>query len=189
MTSEAVDRPSWSAPRFDDARGTADDGGADGDARARKSLVRIRYAASEADLDARLQLGRQLHGELVYAHLPYDEDKVRKALRRAVENPGRYCLLTAEIGEKLIGLLYGEIGEHAFSRAIGATVHGYYVIPGRRGTSAALKMLHGFRRWACDRGAVALYVSVSSGIRMEQADRFLRRIGFRFTGGNYVQSL
>ena len=71
----------------------------------------------------------------------------------------------------------------------GATVHDCYVIPGRRGTPAAIKMLHGFRRWAGERGAAALYVSVSSGIGTGQTDRSLRRIGFRRTGGNYVACL
>jgi len=91
----------------------------------------------------------------------------------------------AELG----GILYGEVGEHMFSRALGATVHDFYVTPGRRGTSAAIKMLHGFRRWAGERGAAALYVSVSSGIATGRTDRFPRRIGFRCTGGNYVHML
>ena len=160
--------------------------GGDADAAARESFVRIRFAAGEADLDAWLALGERLHRESVHARLPYAGDKVRKAYRRAAENPGRYCLLMAELGGELAGILYGEVGEHMFSRALGATVHDFYVTPGRRGTSAAIKMLHGFRRWAGERGAAVLYVSVSSGIGTGRTDRFLRRIGFRCTGGNYV---
>ena len=71
----------------------------------------------------------------------------------------------------------------------GATVHDYHVIPGRRGTSAAIKMLHGLRRWAVARATAALYVSASSGIGTGRTDRFPRRIGFRCMGGNYVAYL
>ena len=151
--------------------------------------ITIRHASGEADIEARSQLGKRLHAESVYASLPYDEDKVRKTLRRALDRPDRYCLLMAEIDREPAGMLYGQIGEHAFSRLLGATVHTYYVPPDRRGTSAALKLLHAFRRWAVERGAVALYVSVSAGIRMPQADRFLRKLGFRGTGGNYALGL
>ena len=127
------------------------------------SIVTIRFATSEADIDARLEFGKRLHRESVYARLPYDEDKVRKTLRRALKNPNRYCLLMAEIGAESIGTLYGQIGEHAFSRALGAAVHTYYVTPDRRGITAAIKLLHGFRRWAAQRGRSGMGGSSASG--------------------------
>ncbi len=151
--------------------------------------IAIRLAAGEADIEALLELGKGLFSESVYAGLPYDEGKARKTLRRALARPATHCLLLAESVGDPAGMLYGEIGEHAFSRALGATVHTYYVRPGRRGTSAAIKLLHGFRRWAAERGAVALYVSVSAGIRVRQADRFFGKLGFRVTGGNYALGL
>lgn len=151
--------------------------------------VAIRRAAGEADLEAMLDLGKELFRESVYSALPYDEGKVRRTLRRTLGRPDTYCLLLAESTSEPAGMLYGQIGEHAFSRALAATVHAHYVRPGLRGSSAAIKLLHGFRRWAVKRGAVALYASVSAGIRVPQADRFLRKLGFRVTGGNYVLEL
>ena len=55
--------------------------------------------------------------------------------------------------------------------------------------AVAVKLLHGFRRWTVEGGAVALYVSVSAGIRMPQAARFLRKPGLRPPGRNYFHEL
>jgi hypothetical protein len=42
-----------------------------------------------------------------------------------------------------------------------------------------------FRQWAENRGAFELNAGVSSGVELQRMDKFFRRLGFRFTGGNY----
>jgi len=47
--------------------------------------------------------------------------------------------------------------------------------------------LRAVQRWSVQNGAKDLHVNVTTGIDAARTDQFLRRIGFRQTGGNYVK--
>jgi hypothetical protein len=55
-----------------------------------------------------------------------------------------------------------------------------------RGGTAAVKLLRALRRWAAQAGADDLHLNVTTAIELVKTDRFLRKMGFRQTGGNYV---
>ena len=61
--------------------------------------------------------------------------------------------------------------------------------PGTVAYEQAVKLLHGFKRWAKAAQAAELSVHVTSGYRTTQTDRLLRRMGFRITGGNYALAM
>ena len=61
--------------------------------------------------------------------------------------------------------------------------------PGTVAYEQAVKLLHGFKRWAAAAQAAEMSVHVTSGYRIVETDRLLRRLGFRQTGGNYVASV
>jgi hypothetical protein len=50
---------------------------------------------------------------------------------------------------------------------------------------AALKLLTAFKKWAENRGAFEISAGVNSGTDLDRMDRFLRKLGFQHTGGNY----
>ncbi len=54
---------------------------------------------------------------------------------------------------------------------------------------AGMRLLATFRKWAENRGAVELSAGVNSGVALDKIDRFLQRLGFQRTGGNYSLSL
>ena len=56
-------------------------------------------------------------------------------------------------------------------------------------SGAALRLLMAFRKWAENRGVFELSAGVNSGAHIERTDRFLRRLGFVQTGGNYALRL
>ncbi len=56
-------------------------------------------------------------------------------------------------------------------------------------SGAGLKLLAAFRNWAENRDVFELSVGISSGVELEKMDRFLKRLGFRQTGGNYALEL
>ncbi len=147
------------------------------------SGVTIRFTRSAEDIAARVAMARRVFEELDDG-LPYDEGMVRRTFERNLKKPDR-CLLHAESSGRMIGGLIGAIAPHYHSPALGATVLGLYVLPERRGSLAAIKLLHGFRRWAGQNGAVRLYAGVTSGIDIARTDRLLRRLGFQPKGGNY----
>ena len=150
----------------------------------RPGRITIRFTRTEEDIAARLAIARRVYEELDDG-LPYDEDMVRRAFERKLKKPGQ-CLLQAELDGKAIGGLIGVIAPHYHSPALGASLESYYVLPEHRGSLAAVKLLHGFRRWARMQGAVRIYVGVTSGIDVARTDRLLKRLGFTFMGGNYM---
>jgi hypothetical protein len=50
----------------------------------------------------------------------------------------------------------------------------------------AVKLLRAVRRWSAEAGANDIHLNVTTAIAPAKTDRFLRRMGFRQTGGNYV---
>ena len=110
---------------------------------------------------------------------------MREIGRRGVAN-GNPGLIVAERDGELVGMAIVVLGEHFFSPALAATVQLLYVHPKARGGAAAVKLLRGLRRWAVQHKARDLHVNVTTAIRADRTDRFLRRMGFRQTGGNYV---
>lgn len=72
------------------------------------------------------------------------------------------------------------------SRPGAATVQLIYVHPKARGGSAAVKLLRALRRWATEAGAADLHINNTTAIDAARTDRFLRKMGFRQTGGNSV---
>lgn len=150
--------------------------------------VTIRFSGPE-DIGPGIALARRVHAESAFADLPFDEMRVRKGIERGLGAPDRHCLLQAEFEEEMVGYLHGVANRHYFSNALGATIMSYYVVPEHRGTTAAVKLLHGFRRWERQRGAVRLHVGVTSGVTIERTDRLMKRLGFHLVGGNYMLKL
>ena len=146
--------------------------------------ITIRFTRTREDITARVAMSRRVYEELDDG-LPYDEELVRRAFERKLKRKDQ-CLLQAELGGRVIGGLIGVIAPHYHSPALGASLEGYYVLPEHRGSLAAIKLLHGFRRWAQQQGAVRMYAGVTSGIDVARTDRLLRRLGFTVMGGNYM---
>ncbi len=150
---------------------------------ASSSRVTIRFTRSVEDIAARVELNRRAHEEIADG-LPFDDGMVRRFYERRVRKPEQ-CVLQAELKGEMIGGLTGQVARHFHCPALGASLLGVYVLPEHRGSLAAVKLFHGFRRWARDRGAVRIYAGVTSGIDIARTDRLLKRLGFRMTGGNY----
>lgn len=151
--------------------------------------MKIRFAASTEDIQVLVELGACYHQEGVFSDLPYDREKVTRLGIDILNGIGCQCLIMADQGGVPVGYLMASVGEHFFSSAIAATIQSLYVRPENRGGMAAVKLLHGFKRWASQQKAERLYVNVASGIRMNESDRFFRRLGFSQTGGNYLMRI
>ena len=154
---------------------------------ARPAGVTIRFTRTAEDIAARVEMNRLAHDEIGDG-LPFDDDMVRRFYEGRIDRPDR-CVLQAELSGKIVGGLTGQVAPHFHCRTPGASLLGVYVRPEHRGSLAAIKLLHGFRRWAGEQGAVRIYAGVTSGIDIARTDRLLKRLGFRMTGGNYELAL
>lgn len=103
---------------------------------------------------------------------------------------GTHCCFVAQDGDgAVIGVLIGCVERHFFSDRLVASIIHYDVLPERRMSGAALRLMSAFRKWAENRRAVELSAGVNSGAHIDKTDKFLRRLGFVQTGGNYALAL
>ena len=151
----------------------------------RSGRVSVRLAANEADILAMILLGREMHAEGRFRKYPYDEARLLLAGKSALKlgNPG---IILAERNGELVGMATVVASEQFFSPAKVASLHLLYVRKDARRGRAAVLLLRALRRWAQAAGALELNISTTMGVGMDRSDRFLRKLGFRQTGGNYV---
>lgn len=150
--------------------------------------VRIRLGKDEADISAMIGLGRLLHGESEFRGLPLDDARMREIGHRGLKdgNPGLFIAERGGEGGDMVGMAIVVLGEYYFSPARSSTVQLLYVRPDARGGLSAVKLLRAIRRWSEQNQAQDIHVNVTTGIDTARTDRFLRRMGFKQTGGDYV---
>lgn len=152
--------------------------------------MNIRFATIN-DIPVFVELGKQVHKTTRFKQYGYNEEKMAKQLRAIVDDvKSTHCFFVAENDNKEpVGWLLGCIESHLFSEHAIASVINYGVVPNKRMSGAGLRLLTAFRKWAENRGAVELNAGVNSGIDLDKMDKFLRKLGFELTGGNYSLGL
>lgn len=145
--------------------------------------------ATLADVETVVHLGRKMHSLGRFKELEYDFAKCRTVVRHCVENSGSYffCIAETDAGE-IIGLHMGMLQEYFFSSQQLAQSISFFVVPEYRGSSAAVKMVYAFKKWAEKREAaeVVFGTGISEGAPLAVVDNFMKRMGFTLTGGNYA---
>lgn len=147
--------------------------------------------AQEGHVPELVTLIRAMHAESGRFELPFSEARAKATFEAALADyKGVYCVLLARTsGGEAAGFLFGTITRPWFSDALIAHDHAFFVSPRWRGSSAALKLLRVFRRWAGKRSATVLNISQRAGVEMERFDRFMERQGFRAIGKNFSTGL
>lgn len=153
----------------------------------------IRFATL-ADIPACVGIGQQVHATTRFAALPYDAHRVAQQLRDLIaigqnQRHTHALLLADNRAGQVVGGLVACLERPLFSPLPVATVAQYLVLPQHRMGGAGLRLLTAFRAWAQQRGAVELHVGINSGTDIARLDRFLRRLGFQPTGGNYAWAM
>lgn len=152
----------------------------------------IRFATL-SDVPAFVEIGRYFHSVTRFKEFEFDEKRLHEQLVAVIDGgqrAGSHCFLVAEDSDKKqVGGLIGCVERHFFSNQVVASLIHYDVLPQKRMSGAALRLLKAFRKWAENRGAVELSVGVNSGDSIQKHDRFLKRLGFTPVGGNYALKL
>lgn len=156
--------------------------------------VQVRMLRAEQDIEATWHLSLALHRESRYAKLRMDKTKRNDYLREnMLGKPDRFGMLIAEWRGRPVGYLACAANRFLYGDEIITSCLAFYVQPAFRktllGGRIAVKLLDAYRRWAANRRAVEIQFHVTSGIDIAATDRFLRRAGFRQSGGNYALGL
>jgi len=149
------------------------------------SVITLKFVRNHWDIDDIVEISRCHHSESIYQENPFDRRHFTEVVSQALVEPHRCVAMLALSEDRPIGYIYGELIRSIHTDDQVGKVQSWYVLPEYRGSSAAIKLIHAFKHWLTSCRVSQLSVSVDSGIRMEQTDRFLKRLGFESTGGNY----
>lgn len=148
-------------------------------------MAKIRFA-SKNDIPELVKLGKEIYLESQQKDLGFDEARLRNQIEACLRPESKnYCLFVAEREGRIIGVFWGHIDQHFFSKALVATEYMFYVKPDFRGTSVALRLMHAYKTWAENRNAQEIMICMTIGVEPEKFDRFIKKLGFQYVGGNY----
>lgn len=142
----------------------------------------------ESDLDQCLELGRIMHEESSFRVHPFVPERVA-ALATVCMTDSRFVAFVAERDGRIMGMFVGLIGDHYFSDATYATDMLLYVHPQDRGSTAAIRLMSTFEKWAVDKGCCEIRVGAATGIDPQKTDRFFRGIGYSQCGIQYLKRI
>lgn len=148
--------------------------------------MNIRFA-NISDLPELVSLGRQIHKESRLSKLPFAGEKLAEQLKSILDPPnGAYCILISEQpNDGITGVIMGYVTEYMFSNDLAAMNYVYYVKPGYRGSSLAIRLLTAFRKWAQNRGTALLFISQNSGSRIKSFHKFMGHVGLQYFSGSF----
>ena len=139
--------------------------------------------ATPADLSALIELGKSMHAESVYSHLPFDAAKVSTLLVQLMNGSG--CVFVAERDGRVIGGFAGGIAPHYFCDVLMAFDFALFVRKDKRGALAAAYLVEAYVDWALERGIDPrnIQLGISTGVDFERTASFYSRMAFEQVGG------
>nr|WP_320144076.1 hypothetical protein [uncultured Cohaesibacter sp.] len=156
-----------------------------------KSGVTLRQATIFA-LDTLIAFSKNAHEESYFGDISFSEEKVRKFAQKSVSEtyPSQISIL-AEVNGKPVGYLYAVAGDYYVgSDSLLTTVHVIHVAKSIRhsllGGKVAFRLVRGIKQWPDQIGAEHLLFHITSDINPALSDRFMRKMGLKTLGGNYV---
>jgi GNAT superfamily N-acetyltransferase len=130
-----------------------------------------------------IDMGREFHRESSMHWLPYDEKKVASICYQSLTAPDRNVCLVAEHGiDGIIGSVCGVLVPYYFNDEKIAQDRWLFVDSLHRGSSAGMKLMRWFYKWAKMKGATEVCVAPSVGIEPEKTEAWLNRIGYETAG-------
>ena len=142
--------------------------------------VRLALASDKGQL---LVLMARMWAESALTRYEYDPEAVARVVEDAYGED--HCLLVAAKGPLLIGFLMAYTGRHWFSSNVYAADMAFYVVPERRGSPTAGRLLKAFEHWCAIREIPEIIMGVSTGIHPERTGRFFQKMGYAEEGRSY----
>ncbi|MCA3175014.1 MAG: GNAT family N-acetyltransferase [Burkholderiales bacterium] len=151
--------------------------------------MKIRLA-DMSDVERVMQVSHGLYAESRFQRYAWNAVKAQAAIEALVSNPRVSCIMLAEhINDGIVGVLAGYVADLFFADGRVAQDKWFYVRPEYRGSSAALKLMMAFRRWAENRAVDELCINMSVDIDQERFNRFMHHLNFISCGTNFVLPL
>lgn len=142
-----------------------------------------------ADVGPVVDLARKMHEESPhYRDYPFRAEKLVGWCKLCLESPDWICWVAIE-GDEYVGMLAVGAVEMIFSEQKTVDDLAFYVVPEKRGTSIAPRLLSVMRQWAELHGAAEIRMGVTTEIDNDRVSKYLERKGFTQTGTLMTQKI
>lgn len=145
--------------------------------------------ATVADFPALIDMGKAMHEESAFNWLPFSSDKLAALGEAYLRDPSRVLFVCEDSVGGVVGMFAGYVTPYYFCDATIATELFWYVLPAVRGTSAAIRLLREFERWAAAQGAAEIAIASWTGVAPTQFNNMLERAGFTHRGANFSRRI
>jgi GNAT superfamily N-acetyltransferase len=105
-------------------------------------------------------------------------------LEAMLESPDVFCALIKDDQHQYYGGIIGMVSEQFFGNDIIACDLGLFILPSKRGTSAAPRLIQAFEHWAKERGATEIHLGQTTGVEVDRTRRLYEAMGYEVVGFN-----
>lgn len=149
-------------------------------------MTQVRFAQL-SDIPAMVELGRHMHVQSRYGWMVYSASQTWKYVERLI--PNKQCCAIVAVSEEadtgMCGVLLATARQYPFSTDFAAHIDYLYVMPRKRGTPIAMKMVTAFRRWANNREVAEITVANQFGAGQTQSSKLFNKLGMPSVGGQH----
>jgi GNAT superfamily N-acetyltransferase len=131
------------------------------------------------------QIGAEMHRLGVYKDWPLDRGRSLFVIKALITDPKAMAIGVETKDGVLIGAMLGEVQQDLWVNVRVAIEYGVYVIEAYRGTSAGIRMIQHFEKWAAQHGADVIRQGVYAGIDNEKTGAIFSRLGYENAGAIY----
>ena len=147
----------------------------------------IRLCTSE-DFGSMLELAHLMHQESpVYRDLPLERHKLLELAHASITRPELALLIVCTTNGQITGMLGGLSTTEYFGPSITTCDLFLYVHPDHRGSSAALRLIKTYKKWAEDLGATRINLGITTGVLLAETGRLYEAAGFKHSGHLYTR--
>jgi len=140
--------------------------------------------ATEEDVKALVELGRQMHSESSYSQLKFEPKRVLETFDWYLNDENKTAII-ARKGDKPVGLYAGYMSKYYFSDEYVANDIAWFVTKSLRGTRVGLRLLDMFENWAKEKGASEIRIGYSTDINPKAFNSLMQKRGYNLVGANY----
>lgn len=138
--------------------------------------------ATLADVAALVDLARAMHAEsTTHRRLSFNSAKVAQLFASMIGCPLRALVIVSDTAGVIDGGALAQIDEHFFSDDLVAQEMAVYVVPSKRGTLRAARLVAAIDAWARAMGAKLLQAGCTTGNSAERTIELYEHLGFTRT--------
>lgn len=139
-------------------------------------------AATHADIPRMIDIGRVLHDSSPhFGKCAYSDAKVGAVIGLLIDAENGLAILAEHDGE-IVGGMLATCVEQWYSDDLIATDLSVFILPEKRGSLDAARMLRHYRNWAKEKGCRYALAGISTGIHTDQTEKLYQALGMEYVG-------